>query len=119
VQALNRIVDICDMRFGHPLFIILEMNIFFSNTNISHVRCVPCHNGVARPQVADGGDALQLWREAANILNKQSRTADKGWSSGLGELGVGLTTPHRKNKLVTKMFTMPRTRTDSFDKRPK
>ncbi|PNF28001.1 hypothetical protein B7P43_G13856 [Cryptotermes secundus] len=22
-----------------------------------------------------------LWREAANILNKQSRTADKGWTS--------------------------------------
>jgi hypothetical protein len=32
---------------------------------------------------------------AANILNKQSRTADKGWSSSLG-LGVGLTTRHRK-----------------------
>jgi hypothetical protein len=24
------------------------------------------------------------WREAANILNKQSQTADKGWSSSLG-----------------------------------
>jgi hypothetical protein len=39
---------------------------------------------MARPQVADGGDALQIWRVAANILNKQSRTADKGWSSSLG-----------------------------------
>ena len=30
-----------------------------------------------------------IWRVAANILNKQSRTADKGWSSSLGvELGV-------------------------------
>jgi hypothetical protein len=36
------------------------------------------------PQVADGGDGLQIWRVAANILNKQSRTADKGWSSSLG-----------------------------------
>jgi hypothetical protein len=43
-----------------------------------------CHNGMARPQVADGGDGLQMWRVAANILNKQSRTADKGWSSSLG-----------------------------------
>jgi hypothetical protein len=25
-----------------------------------------------------------IWRVAANILNKQSRTADKGWSSKLG-----------------------------------
>jgi hypothetical protein len=34
-------------------------------------------------------------REAVNILNKQSRTADKGWSSSL-RLIVELTTPHRK-----------------------
>jgi hypothetical protein len=25
-----------------------------------------------------------IWRVAANVLNKQSRTADKGWSSSLG-----------------------------------
>jgi hypothetical protein len=25
-----------------------------------------------------------IWRVAANILNKQSQTADKGWSSRLG-----------------------------------
>ena len=27
---------------------------------------------------------LQIWKVAANILNKQSRTADKGWFSSLG-----------------------------------
>jgi hypothetical protein len=26
----------------------------------------------------------QIWRVVANVLNKQSRTADKGWSSSLG-----------------------------------
>jgi hypothetical protein len=67
-----------------------------------HVRWVPCHHGMARPQVADGGDALQVWWVAANILNKQSRTADKGWSSSMG-IGRGATAPHRKiHKLVTK-----------------
>ena len=30
---------------------------------------------MARPQVADRGDGLQIWKVAANILNKQSRTA--------------------------------------------
>jgi hypothetical protein len=50
---------------------------------------------MARPQVADGGDALKIWREAENILKKQSRTADKGCPPALG-FGVGLTTPHRK-----------------------
>jgi hypothetical protein len=42
-------------------------------------------------------DILQVWRVAANILNKQSRTADKGWSSILGlGFGLGLTSPRRK-----------------------
>jgi len=34
--------------------------------------CGPCHNGMARPRVADGGDDLQIWRVAANKLNKES-----------------------------------------------
>jgi hypothetical protein len=29
-------------------------------------------------------NGLQVWRVAANTLNKQSRTADEGWSSSLG-----------------------------------
>jgi hypothetical protein len=33
-------------------------------------------------------EGLQIRRAAANILNKQSRTADKGWSSSL-EVGRG------------------------------
>jgi hypothetical protein len=60
------------------------IHIFTCMDDYNHVRWVPCHHGMARPQVADGGDTLQLWREAANILNKQSRTADNGWSSTLG-----------------------------------
>jgi hypothetical protein len=36
------------------------------------------YHSMARPQVADGGDGLQIWRLAANILNKQSRSAGKG-----------------------------------------
>jgi hypothetical protein len=55
-----------------------------SNPYNLNVRWVPCHHGMARPQVADVGDALQVWRVAANILNKQSRTAEKWWSFNLG-----------------------------------
>jgi hypothetical protein len=40
--------------------------------NANHVKRVPCHHGMVHPQVADGGDGLQIWRVAANILNKQS-----------------------------------------------
>jgi len=38
----------------------------------------------------------QMSRFAANILNNESRRADKGWSSSLG-LGEVLTVPHRRN----------------------
>jgi hypothetical protein len=31
----------------------------------------PCHHGMACSRVADGRDSLQIWRVAANILNKQ------------------------------------------------
>jgi hypothetical protein len=58
-----------------------------------HVRWLSCHHGMACHQAADGGDGLQLWGVAANILNKQSQTADKRWSSTL-EFGVGLIIPN-------------------------
>jgi hypothetical protein len=55
---------------------------------------IPCHHGMAGPQVADGGDGHQTWRVAANILNKQSRTADKGRSSSLvGGRGANNSSP--------------------------
>jgi len=40
----------------------------------------PCHSGMARPQVADGGDGFQMWRVAANIL--------KGLPGGIISSGV-------------------------------
>jgi hypothetical protein len=63
-------------------------------------------------------NGLQLWRLAANILNKQSWTDNKEWSSSLG-VGRRATNLHHKNKLVTKNLTEPRTWTDSLDKRLK
>jgi hypothetical protein len=33
---------------------------------------------MVQPQVVDGEDGPQIWKVAANILNKQSWTADKG-----------------------------------------
>jgi hypothetical protein len=36
------------------------------------------HSDMAHPQVADGGNGLQIWRVAANILNKQSKIVDNG-----------------------------------------
>jgi hypothetical protein len=39
----------------------------------SHVKWVHCHNGMARPWVANRGDGLQTWTAAVNIVNKESR----------------------------------------------
>jgi hypothetical protein len=68
-----------DGEILHPQ--IHKIIIFIWNKD--HVKWVPCHHGMPRPQVADGGDDLQMWRVAASILSKQSRTADKGWCSSL------------------------------------
>jgi hypothetical protein len=51
---------------------------------------------MARPQVAGGGDGLQVRNVATSILNKQSRKPTKGGPPALVS-GVRLTTPHLKN----------------------
>jgi hypothetical protein len=61
-----------------------------------HVKWAPCHHDMAHPYVAGRGDGLHIWKVAVNILNKQSRTADRGWPSSLG-LGGVLTTPTAKH----------------------
>jgi hypothetical protein len=61
-----------------------------SNKYEHRVKWVPCYNGMARSQVADGGDEV-----AAVILNKQSRTADKGRISNL-RVDREATIPRRK-----------------------
>jgi hypothetical protein len=46
---------------------------FVAHTDLSRPTNVgSCHRGMARLLVADGGDGLQIWRVAANVLNKQS-----------------------------------------------
>jgi hypothetical protein len=66
---------------------------------------VICHHRMARPRIANGGGGgLQMWRVAANILNKHLRTADKRWYSRLG-FGLGAKTSHRKKYLVTIRYT--------------
>jgi hypothetical protein len=57
---------------------------------------------MARAQVAKGGDGFQICRVAANILNKQSWTANMGWSSRSG-IGRGANNPHRKKSASYKM----------------
>jgi hypothetical protein len=62
-----------------------------------------CHHRMACPQVVDGRDGLQQWRIAANILNEQPQTNEKGGPLAWG-LGVGLTTPHQKRKVFYETY---------------
>jgi hypothetical protein len=67
---------------------------------------------MVRSRVADRGDGLQVWRVAVNMLNKQLRTADSGWSSSLG-VGWWANNPSPWNSIfVTKHYAQPRNRTD-------
>jgi hypothetical protein len=58
--------------------------------NLIRVKWFHRHDGMVRSRVGCRGDGLQIWRVAGNILNKQSRIADSGWSSNLA---VGLELP--------------------------
>jgi hypothetical protein len=49
---------------------------------------------MARPQVGDGEDGLQIWRVTANISNQQSQTAD---SLGVGR---GAKNTHSKKNVL-------------------
>jgi hypothetical protein len=62
---------------------------------------------MARPQVADGGDSLQVWRVAANILNKQSQTADKWSLGGRGVVVVKDAYTHTPNYKVNTIHFLP------------
>jgi hypothetical protein len=55
----------------------------YSQKHSNHVSWF-CHHDMERPQFADGGEELQIRRVAANMLTKQSRTADMSSSSSFG-----------------------------------
>jgi hypothetical protein len=85
VTKQNSAIAVTSCLKGNLFYVMYIFGIVNWGLNL-----IPCHHDMARPQVADGGDALQVWRKAANILNKQSRTADSrgvviqlgGWAWG-------------------------------------
>jgi hypothetical protein len=69
-------------RTHTPLFTVNDLScrdVFDNQVSVCRsVKWVPCQHGFAHPQVAYGGEGLQKWEIAANILHKKLRTADKG-----------------------------------------
>jgi hypothetical protein len=54
---------------------------------------------MVRPWVVDGGDGLQIWMVAANT-SKYSREQPTRGDPPYRGLGVGISTPFRKTKLL-------------------
>jgi len=69
---------------------------------------------MVRPRVADRGDGLLIWREAANMLNKQSQRADEGWSSSLGFRHGANKSWDRKYKFLTFAVLAPGGQSGNF-----
>lgn len=72
--------------------LILEYNFLYISIT-STAKC-PFATTMGSPKAASGGDSLQAWRVAANVLHKQSRTVDQRRSSSL-VLGEVLMAYHR------------------------
>lgn len=66
---------------------------------------ISCHHDTARPETS-WEDVLQMRTGAANVLNKQTQTADIGWLPivGAGRLAK---TPHHENTLRGFMLCIP------------
>jgi hypothetical protein len=79
---------------GYPFNELGQFGVSYSATEIMLKTLFPCDRGMTRPQVADGEESLHICRVGANILNKQSRTADKGFPSWA--FGGGLTISYCK-----------------------
>lgn len=57
---------------------------------VCHIKWISCHHGMACPRVMHGGDRLQIWKVAADIINKQLQIDGH-------QLG-GFAAPHHKRK---------------------
>jgi hypothetical protein len=87
--------DVCETRH--------EWHAVACRPVLASLCSVTCQYGMTRPQVAVGGDVVQIWKVVANMLNKQSPAVDKGWSFAL-RVVRGLMTHHRKTLSCYKLL---------------
>lgn len=69
---------------------MLDILVFLWSVQNSRDVCpLPPWHGTARPYLADGEQGIHTRNVAANILDKQYRTVNKGWSYSFGGLSAG------------------------------
>jgi hypothetical protein len=76
------------------LFLLAFPPISYMHSSYPHVRWVPYHHGMVRPQVVDGWDALQVRKLRIYWISSRGQSR-RGGPPAWG-LGMRLTTPHRK-----------------------
>jgi hypothetical protein len=100
---------------NHPLLsspvrfvLLLSVLVAVCLINVSYNTIANCFSFLfplmERPRVVDGGDGFQIWKVAANILNKQSRTVNKEWSTSLWVGWWTRSSTLKKTQLVTKCY---------------
>jgi hypothetical protein len=82
------------------------LSVYFHSVPLVYYNWVSNHKGMARTEVADGENRLQIWRVVANILNKQWRAADNSGPSGLS-LARNATNTYSKSHLSNEILCRP------------
>jgi hypothetical protein len=65
-----------------PQYVFMAWGLVKHRDNFTFFKL--CHHGMTYPQVEDGREGLLKRWLAVNILNRESRTADKSWSWSQG-----------------------------------
>jgi len=71
---------------------------------MTRIKWVPCHYGMTCPQITDGGNGIQTWKVAVNILNKQLRSTNRGWFPSLGIRRIKNSSTQQKKLACYGMF---------------
>jgi hypothetical protein len=85
------------------IIIIINTTMFWGHNRDKWVTVTVISGSLSPRHGASSGcgwrNGLQIWKVAVNVLNKQSRTADKGWSCSLG-VGRGANNSSRSRRPV-------------------
>jgi hypothetical protein len=84
VEDINKTWIFCKTPKNVMVFGLLSFQIFQYQTVIFARQTGSLSKQYGTSSGCRWRNGLQIWNVAANILNKQSQTADKGWSSSLG-----------------------------------
>jgi hypothetical protein len=68
----------------------VRMKFIVVYSELNHVKWVPCHHGMTRPPVADGGDGLLIWcrHSFPTAMPRRMHTLSKSRGAGRSKAGA-------------------------------